>query len=280
MSDTRGALWQKIRKVARSNTDPLYILDTGFPLFGGHNESSPNGTATFVCRNEKIYVVTAAHVVEDGIEEAREKLPNPIPTLISQKFMQLGEVDPNNNANIRSSFRRPTPTWPAKDRPDIAITPLRENYWAHLQQTKQKTAIDLDAMREPRWSDVALCLAIGYPNEHKSRVGDKVAVPMLEVSADYQQNGGTISSTFTLHSQLKEEHGYFFSGMSGGPVYADDGTDDVIPIGIVYEGSPGSKAAWEARDSQSYLTGKDIVVNALVLTPSVFDDWLRRCDLT
>ncbi|MDH6152665.1 MULTISPECIES: hypothetical protein [Paraburkholderia] len=279
MSASPNSQWQATVKRARSNTDPLYILDSAFTFFGGHNETSPNETATFVKRNGNIYVVTAAHVVEDGIEQARQSLPDPIPTLISEKFMPMGEVDPGNDARIRSAFRRPRPSWPDRVGPDIAIAPMRERYWDHLQQTKEKHPIDLDAIREPRWDEIALCLAAGYPNEHKTLIGDKVAVPMLEVYAHYQQNGAVHPGTLTLHSQLEEEHGFFFSGLSGGPVYAQDSAGDVLAVGIVFEGSPGSKEAWDGRDSQSYITGKDIVVKALILTPSVFDAWLRDSGL-
>ena len=74
--------------------------------------------------------------------------------------------------------------------------------------------------------------------------------------------------------------------MSGGAVYAMGGTEgsevddeDLLPIGIVYEGSPSSTQTKEQTEEQAasaILTDRDISIRALKLTPNTFDDWLER----
>lgn len=65
--------------------------------------------------------------------------------------------------------------------------------------------------------------------------------------------------------------------MSGGPVfyqYEDD--REAVPIGIIYEGSPGSSLEWEKRDKESFLSGTDVKIDAQLLTPQIFKEWLSK----
>ena len=87
------------------------------------------------------------------------------------------------------------------------------------------------------------CLAVGYQDEHKERITsendpEKIATRFLNAVAEL---GGTLERNkpvFTLSSLLENPHGYSFSGMSGGPVYAIEGSeirDEVLfPIGIIF----------------------------------------------
>jgi hypothetical protein len=73
--------------------------------------------------------------------------------------------------------------------------------------------------------------------------------------------------------------------MSGRPVYAVEGheerdaeDDDLFPIGIIFEGFPGSGRpdAQGRRDPASaFLTDRDLFFRALTLTPEIFDEWLQ-----
>ena len=56
--------------------------------------------------------------------------------------------------------------------------------------------------------------------------------------------------------------------------------DEFFPVGIVFEGYPssGRTEANESRDaSASFLTGKDLFIRALALSPAIFDQWVRDC---
>jgi hypothetical protein len=260
-------------KLARANTDPLFILDSMPQLHGGHDDQSPNGTVTFVRRLGQIYAVTAAHVVTDGIEEAKSKVPNPLPHLISDcRFMPIGKVGAQNQ--LESAFAQPRAQWPEPSDPDVAIAILKDSYWKELSSNKGKLFIDLDTWSPLQYTESKLCMAAGYPTEHKSRAGDKVQTGMLQAVAELQPGSDDIR--FFIHSRLDEPHNRFFSGMSGGVVYADQDEGPLVPIGIVYEGLPGGSKAWEQRDNQSYFDGHDIVVKGLYLTPEIFDGWLAR----
>jgi hypothetical protein len=81
-------------------------------------------------------------------------------------------------------------------------------------------------------------------------------------------------------------HGYFFSGMSGGPIYAVEEYDprevedeELFPIGIIFGGYPASGEAdthgADLRES-AFLTSRDLFVQAYVLTPEIFDEWLHE----
>lgn len=176
------------------------------------------------------------------------------------------------------------------DRADIALVLLDESNWNLLRERKNKVAIDLDSWREPDWSVVRHCLAVGYENEGKEAVrsggSEKVATRMPETMAELASPvPGRDTSRFTLLSILPSPHGYGFSGMSGGAVYAIEESDtgmadeeNLVPIGIVYEGFPGSTKEGGSNEEGSMGTifnDRDIFIRALTLTPNTFDDWLH-----
>ena len=98
---------------------------------------------------------------------------------------------------------------------------------------------------------------------------------------------GSANRTITLNSALNDPHSWYFSGLSGGPLYFVEGLeerqaedDELFPVGIVFEGYPssGRTEAVEARDaSAAFLTDKDLFIRALALSPPIFDEWLRDC---
>ena len=90
-------------------------------------------------------------------------------------------------------------------------------------------------------------------------------------------------------SELDRPHGYAFSGMSGGAVYAIEGSertevedDELFPVGIAYEDSPSTHRAREhdvEHAGNSIFSDRDMFIRALMLTPGIFDDWLERCGM-
>jgi hypothetical protein len=90
-----------------------------------------------------------------------------------------------------------------------------------------------------------------------------------------------------LNSELAKPHSWYFSGLSGGPLYFVEGLeerqvedDELFPAGIVFQGYPssGRTDAIEARDpSAAFLTEKDLFIRALALSPQIFDEWTRDC---
>jgi hypothetical protein len=94
---------------------------------------------------------------------------------------------------------------------DVAIAELTGSYWGLLTGKKGKKAIDLDNWREPNWPAVKMCVAAGYPEEHKEirTIADreKIAAPMLSITAEVAGPLGRDQRIITLSSRLDEPHG-------------------------------------------------------------------------
>lgn len=252
--------------------EPLFLLDAW--VTSGHSDATLNATITYVKYRGWCYAVTCRHVVEelDGIET------NPsgrtiLATMHSRSISRYAEFDPASGRQ-RTTFRSPSPEGDCEG-VDIAIHPLGAAMpWAAEQ--KNKLPIDLDAWVEPRWAQMKLACAIGFATEHKSRELDKVASPLHVVTAEVASNLGPQYDKITLSASFEEPHGRFFSGMSGGAIFGDDGSNDLRPIGIVIAGSPGGASAWGERDSNAaFLTPNDIVITGLLLSPDRFQRWLK-----
>lgn len=281
---------QAPESLPRRQTDPLWIQDHF--LAGGHDENTPNATATFVKRKGRHYLVTCRHVLEivSKRRTAGGERQLTMALEIDGTVLNLSRVSAQGVVlNVRTPEARMH-----SERADIALAPLDESNWKRLSERKNKEAIDLDSWREPNWSVVRHCLAVGYENEGKEAVrsggSEKVATRMLETMAELASPvPGRDTSRFALSSALPSPHGYGFSGMSGGAVYAieesDAGmTDDesLVPIGIVYEGFPGSTREGGSNEESSMGTifsDRDIFIHALTLMPDTFDDWLHGCRL-
>ena len=79
--------------------------------------------------------------------------------------------------------------------------------------------------------------------------------------------------TFTLCSTLTDEHGWGFSGLSGGPVLVAHNVEDRYAyVGITFEGAPSARDLEE--NTQSFIGKKDIILTGYHLTPSTFQVWL------
>lgn len=256
-------------------------------LATGHDERTPSATFTFVRRRGAVYAVTCRHVVDALANLPADRRPH-FPTLaiqLERSFLNLSGFGPQG---FGRALRCPSA---GPDGADIAIAPL-DTYWELLATRKNKIAIDLDNWHEPDWSRVKYCAAAGYPNEHKRILstgdGDKVANQLAVVVAEVSSAIGCSERRFTLSSQLAQPHGYYFCGLSGGPVYAIEGNqqrevqdEELFPIGIIFEGFPAgprpSATETDPLGSSSYLTGHDLFLRALTLAPEFFDEWLQQC---
>jgi hypothetical protein len=247
-------------KIARAACDPLFIHNQF--LLDGHTEKSTNGTATFVKFKGKHYACTCRHVLqaaEDG---------NALTLMIERVIFNLTRF--NLQHKVVSSFSAP------QDKTiDIAISPIDTGLWDMLATKKQKVPIDLDNFSELDWSKIKHYGAAGYPTEHKTLIGNQVQAPMTFVVATLKSPFGPNDKTFVLFSTLDKPHGWYFSGMSGGPIFAIVDNATLFPVGIVFEGGPSS-----AKAEASFIsTENNIFIRGLALTPEIFEDWLVQARL-
>ncbi len=275
--------------LARRQTDPLWIHD--YFLATGYDETTPNATATFVKQCGQHYMVTCGHVVQ-SVRQLREKDVERHLTMalhVDRCVLNLSSFGPEG---LELSVR--TPDAELHSRPvDVALASLDPSFWEILSSQKSKTAIDLDSWQEPDWSVVRYCLAVGYENEGKTAIrsesSEMVVTRLLNVVAGVCSTPADDTTGFELMSELDRAHGYAFSGMSGGAVYAIKGSDrtevedaELFPVGIAYEGYPGTNQTREtvAEDTgRSFFSERDVFIRALMLTPRIFDDWLERCGM-
>ena len=275
--------------LARRQTDPLWMQHHF--LATGHDENTPNATATFVKRRGRHYMVTCGHVLQTVRQrrDAEGETQLTMALYADPAVLNLSSVGPEG---IVLSVRTPGAELHCEPA-DVALASLEPSYWELLSSRKSKTAIDLDSWQAPDWSAVQKCLAVGYENEGKTSIrsegAEKVATRLLNVVADVCSMPADDATGFELMSELDRPHGYAFSGMSGGAVYAIEGSertevedDELFPVGIVYEGSPSTHRAREhdvEHAGNSIFSDRDIFIRALMLTPGIFDDWLERCGM-
>ena len=164
---------------------------------------------------------------------------------------------------------------------DIAIVELEEKHCEHMKQ-KGKEAINLDSWEKPDFENIRTCVVSGFPTESKKETPNYLSAPLPLIIAEAQSGIIESRNSFVLASKVSENN-FFFSGVSGGPVFyimQDDSEESYSlgVIGIVYEGSPGSSSMWENRGKESFYTRNDILFNVYILTPEIFSGWLKRLD--
>lgn len=269
---------------------PLYA--TGQFLQGGHSDTSTNATATFVKYESRYYAVTCHHVIEAMLALAY-KAPYQVNPAIhaSKSVVQLATPTPRGTQQWAFVSCGELPTAAAlgdkeamaaltrrnASYPDIAIAEIT-SVWGTLQALRRAEAVDLDAWTPPDWGQAQpYWLAYGYPDEHKATLEAKVvAVPMPRVTVRLATSVPSEDKpTFTLHSTLEKDHGWFFSGLSGGPVLiADKALDRYAVVGITFAGTPGSRTA--PVNAQAFYGPSDISITGYQLTPARFQEWLRN----
>lgn len=268
---------------------PLFA--TGLLLEGGHDESATSATVTFVQYESRVYAVTCHHVLSAFFSAAVRTGRRIAPSVHSGKAIhQFGGFDTQGQYlwNFHSCRAFPAATdidddaaladldRANADRPDIAIADLTD-LWPVFRATRGAEVINLDEWTEPDWSTAQpVWVAYGFPDEHKHRAGDKVAAPMPRVSARLESSLPSIEKpTYILCSTLEADHGWGFSGMSGGPVLVAHATDERFAfVGITFEGAPSSIDL--QKTPEAFVGKSDIVLRGYHLIPQQFAAWLSQ----
>lgn len=259
-------------KMAIAVCEPLY-LSQHF-MKDGHSAEKANGTITYVRYKNHIFGITCAHVYfsqfdDDGVASKCLMVYG------NRTSYHFGVYTENGYS---SHFRSMRKNKEDVDQPDIAIVHLGGGYEELHMEQKNKHPIELEKLIEPDWENAKMCMATGFPTEHKTQTETHVSAGLAQVTAECT---GKLSSTrdkFMLFSSLSEPHNVFFSGMSGGPIFCDDitGQNTLTLVGIVFEGMPGSSADWNSRRDDSFLNSADVQIHGYTLTPKIFEGWLRK----
>lgn len=262
-----GVLHKEVAKVCA----PLF-LENNF-LGTEHSEKTLNGTATFIKFNNTIYLCTCRHVVEIAIGDNLETMKS-IQISNSKLRINSHRLFVNKENAMDYVFY---PQFRYSNCADIAFNPISAELFLSYAKTNGKTFIDLDNYREPDYSKIKYIHAFGWLDEHKEIVENTVVTKLAGSYVELQTaNLNRDTCTYTAFSSLDKEHGYFFSGMSGGPVvYFDEENNDIFYIGIAFEAVPGSQKTFQQSD-QSFMTGKDMMYRCLNLNPMVFSEWVQQ----
>lgn len=260
-------------------------------LEGGHDTSVTSATTTFVKFESRIYAVTCHHVLSAFFSASVRNNRRIVPTLhFGRSIHHFGGF--TRQGTYRWSFRscRDFPRSEDVDddevlaaldranmeRPDIAIADVTDS-WPSFSSSRNVEAIDLDTWTEPDWAVVQpTWLAFGFPDAHKYQSGNKLAAPMPRVAVNLDTDYPTRDKpTFILCSTLEADHGWGFSGMSGGPVLVAHTTDDRFAfVGVTFEGAPSTKDLQE--NAEAFFRMNDIVLKGYHLTPQQFSLWLSQ----
>jgi hypothetical protein len=266
----------------RRNSKILWLQDMF--LRRRPNERTPTATVTFVRRHGRNFAVTANHVV-NALKGERIAKETPAPVLgmwVGSTALNFSRI---TKRGIVHSFRAAGGT--ANPTFDIAIAPLDSFRSIMLFERDNRETINLDDWKEPNWPQVTRALAAGYPTHHKTiverdgkpQLDAKYVTPIFQIDPGFDR----FCSLFTLFHEFETEHGFWFSGLSGGPVYAIEGARDMVddtmlrPMGIVTEGHPASPDA--GASESPFFTAKDAMIRALMLAPATFDAWLTAAGI-
>lgn len=285
IDSTDGALDKRVKAVCA----PLFATEQF--LHGGHSENTTNATVTFMQLESRIYAVTCHHVLSAFLSEALRTGRRIVPSIHSgrsvHQFHWYGPQgqyrwsftscrDFPSNASISDQQALSDLERRNVERPDIAIADVT-SVWPVIRDGRGAEAINLDNWAEPNWSAIQpVWLAYGFPDGHKYRTDNKVAAPMPRVSVEpVSSTPSSEKPTYTLCSTLAAEHGWGFSGLSGGPVLvAHIDEDRYAYVGITFEGAPSAKEL--AESPESFVGKRDIILRGYHLTPDLFRDWLSQ----
>lgn len=282
---TDSTIDQRVKAVCA----PLFA--TNQFLQSGHSDRTTNATVTFIQFNSRVYAVTCHHVLSAFQNEALKTGRRIVPSIHSgSSIHQFHWYGPQGQYRWSFSSCRDFPSAvnindqdaldkmerENAERPDIAIADLTD-VWPVLQQLRGAEAINLDNWVEPDWSiSQQVWLAYGFPDGHKYLAAEKVSTPMPRIAVQLASSVPTPDKpTYMLCSTLAAEHGWGFSGISGGPVLIAHTEDDRYAyVGITFEGTP-STADME-QNPESFVGKCDIILRGYHLTPSRFEDWLSK----
>lgn len=256
-------LHQNIKKICM----PLFIEDNF--LGCGHSEDTPNGTVTFIKFRETVFLCTCKHVIKFATNDLNAlKYPQLFlkHSIFNFKILLINKTNPSDYIFY--------PNFKCSNNFDIALYPVSLHYFNDMLAVQGKSYIDLDKYGVINYQNVNMVHAFGWLSEHKEQNDKEVITRLAGSYAELQTKDMTThTEKFTIFSELDKNHGYFFSGMSGGPVViCEDNDSFYTPFGIVYEGQPGSKEA--QQEGESLFAGNHILYECLQLNPELFAEWV------
>lgn len=265
--------FSKLAKLAVQNCEPLYLSHPF--LKDGHSATKANATISYVKYRDTVYGITCAHVYDQQFGESGT-LEKILTVWNDRSVFQFGNW---SSDGYQSHFRLLRNEKISLESPDIAIIKLQAPFPELHMEKKGKVAIDLDHWELPNWSSISTCVVSGFPTEHKEQSNSHVAAKFLQVVAELTSPIVEGTNHFMLASTLPEKNGFFFSGVSGGPVYCIKSDNTLTVIGVVFEGSPGSSSEWNKRGNESFLSKEHVLFRVYLLTPSVFSRWLSKAGI-
>lgn len=212
----------------------------------------PNGTITFVEKDNKIYGITCKHVLDVYLKSFEQDsnytlcvVVNGIHEIINNFYQPINNFDPTNGEL------------------DIVISEIDRDIFEKFS----KEAINVDFDIEMN-SKLELGIFVGFPEKSKyvKKIDNNNAVismPNVAFVAEYDYDYFP-EQRFILNSNIDKESEYDdYSGMSGGPVFWND--DDKYGIfGIGYEAG------------NSFGCKNNITVFCHLATNTVIRDWIEQ----
>lgn len=263
-------------KNGATHCEPIYLMRNR--KGDVHSENTDSATVTYVKFKTQYYALTCAHVA-DAREGGVINGPLLIPTVWGPrgKGFAFRAGSENSLAGEFRCVKRPL----HHDRElDIAIAPLNPDFIRLHMQEKKKEPIDLDKWEEPNWELIRTCANFGFPNRKKTSSGLTVSAKLLTVILELQSKPMSFErDEFFLASHIPSaEDGSSLSGHSGSLLYCLIKGGGLIPIGVLYEGSPGDPSCEKADGS--FYGPFDFQIHALVLSPAKFEYWLENLNPT
>lgn len=257
---------------ALRHCDPIYLLPNRADALPG--KGSESATVTYIQFRGKPYALTCAHVAtaRQGGQEDGEILIPIVVGLTGKRFaFSEGSLSP-----MAGVFR--VPQRPSIDKKlDIAIAPLSDGFVeAHLK-AKGKVPLDLDAWLAPDWSQIKTCTAWGFPKSEKVATYRSFGGKLFGITLEVATSISEMRDEFSLYYKLRSSAGRSLSGMSGSAIFCRYSDESLLAIGMLYEGKPGELSS--AADPQAFFTKSDFQIQAHLLTPSRFEEWLRELGL-
>jgi hypothetical protein len=251
--------------------EPIYLI----PKRGGKpGKDSESATVTYIKFQGQTYALTCAHVA-DSREGGAEEGEILIPTVFGRAGIGFAFREGSKHP-FAGLFRTP-PLRDNKRNLDIAIAPLNNEFVDAYMQAKNKVALDLDGWVAPDWSKIGTCAAFGFPKGVKSSSEHSFSAEMMTVNLRLTTPISGQRKEFVLRAELDNPDWNSLSGMSGCPIFCRYSDGQLLPIGLVYEGTPG-----EARDGNALQPGPHgyaFQIHAHLLTPVRFEEWLRELRL-
>lgn len=253
----------------------IYASRVSAPIFlegkfynTGHTESTLNATVTFVKFEDNLYLVTCKHVIDAICKDDR----------IENNFtlrLNFENIDLDFSTFLFDGKKNGVmcPTFNIVQGNDLAILKIDRDFFDLVASKKKKAYIDLDDFKTPPVVQGNIVIACGWADEHKRHDSGILHTPMVEINIEINHDYNPTEDIFSMHSRMEQEEVFYYSGVSGGPVFFIDEHDTIFPIGIIYEGLPGSGRGTSAEQI-SLFDRHEKMLKAYTLTPEKFYNWI------